>query len=235
MNLPTLITVARIALAPAIAWMALQPSSGMRAGAFALYLVVAVSDYWDGVLARKLGQVTSLGKLLDPLADKLFLFAMLAAMYVLQAPADDAPARAWFGGVTQRGAFPFEAPLDGDAARFPLPFWVIVVVLAREVVVTVFRQLAARKGVVIGASRLAKWKTGFQFTWMGAAFHWFFLRTFATADAWDLTTTGWFALSWFNLLVGAVALAGAVVLSAWSMVEYFTKHGRVLTGAPSAP
>ena len=55
-----------------------------RAAAFLLYVIAAVTDYWDGHLARTRGLVTDLGRLLDPLADKLLLIATLVPMYALQ-------------------------------------------------------------------------------------------------------------------------------------------------------
>jgi phosphatidylglycerophosphate synthase len=223
-NLPTLITVARIALAPVVAGLALVPSATVRFGAFVLYLVVAVSDYWDGHLARTRGEVSDLGKVLDPLADKLFLVCVLAAMYVLQAPASES--LAWQVAPGQAGAFPYRMPmLDRVALSVPLPLWIILVVLAREAVMTVFRSLMQKRGIVIGASRSAKWKTGFQFTWMGAAYFWFFLWTWAAADRWDTATTGWVLLSGFNAVVGVGAMAGAVVLTFWSLGEYFVRYG----------
>lgn len=220
MNLPTLITVARIVFAPVVAGLALVPSASVRFGAFVLYLVVAVSDYWDGHLARTRGEVSDLGKVLDPLADKLFLVCVLAAMYVLQAPTSET--WAWQVAPGQAGAFPYRLPVIGSV---PLPLWIIIVVLAREAVMTVFRSLMQRRGVVIGASRSAKWKTGFQFTWMGAAYFWFFVWTWAAADRWDTTTTGWAMLSGFNAVVGVGAMAGAVVLTFWSLGEYFLRYG----------
>lgn len=220
MNLPTLITIARIALAPVVAWLAIVPSAPVRFGAFLLYLVVAVSDYWDGYLARTRGEVSDLGKVLDPLADKLFLVCVLAAMYVLQAPSSES--WAWRVAPGQAGAFPFRMPSVGSV---PLPLWIILVVLAREAVMTVFRALMQRHGIVIGASRSAKWKTGFQFTWMGTAYFWFFLWTWAAAARWDTATAGWAVLSGFTAIVGTGAMVGAVVLTFWSLGEYFVRYG----------
>ena len=49
---------------------------------------------------------------------------------------------------------------------------------------TIFRQLAARRGVVIAAIGPAKWKTGFQWIWVGAAYFWFFAVTLAVRQRW---------------------------------------------------
>ena len=84
MNLPNAITVGRIALTPLIAWLPFTTSWSARLMAFTLFLIAAVTDYWDGHLARQRGLVTDLGRLLDPLADKLLLVATLIPMYWLQ-------------------------------------------------------------------------------------------------------------------------------------------------------
>ncbi|MFY7922146.1 MAG: CDP-alcohol phosphatidyltransferase family protein, partial [Gemmatimonas sp.] len=51
-NLPNAITMGRIALTPLIAWLPFTTSWSARLGAFVLFLVAAVTDYWDGHLAR---------------------------------------------------------------------------------------------------------------------------------------------------------------------------------------
>jgi cardiolipin synthase len=54
--------------------------TGREAAAFVLYTVGAWSDFFDGVIARRLNQVSVLGKLLDPLADRIFISALLIAL-----------------------------------------------------------------------------------------------------------------------------------------------------------
>src|SRR4051812_45935691 len=61
-----------------------MPSWSVRLLAFLLFVIVAVSDYYDGMLARTRNAITDLGKQLDPLADKLFLVATFVPMYMLQ-------------------------------------------------------------------------------------------------------------------------------------------------------
>ena len=82
MNLPNAITIGRILIAPLIAALPFIDSPFARIGAFVIYIVAAVSDYYDGMLARTRNLVTDLGSLLDPLADKLLLFATLIPMFV---------------------------------------------------------------------------------------------------------------------------------------------------------
>lgn len=77
-NLPNFLTLLRIIgvipLILFIRWNAFWPSLG----ALLLFLPLAATDYFDGRMARKWGQVTTLGKFIDPLADKLFLIFPLA-------------------------------------------------------------------------------------------------------------------------------------------------------------
>ncbi|HVE78985.1 MAG TPA: CDP-alcohol phosphatidyltransferase family protein, partial [Gemmatimonadaceae bacterium] len=180
MNLPNAITVARIAATPMIAWLPLVESWQARLAAFVLFVVAAVTDWVDGHLARTRQSETDLGRLLDPLADKLLLVATFVPMFILSAPRDDLFAGA-IDGAPSAFAFPFVTPVGTVA----LPWWVLAVVLGRELFMTIFRQAAARRGTVIAAIGPAKWKTGFQSTWVGAAFFWYFNQTAAAAAGWD--------------------------------------------------
>ena len=76
MNLPNTLTMARLVLAPVLGWLV---ASGEGVLAAALFAVVAVTDALDGWLARRLGQVSALGQLLDPLADKALVNATFLA------------------------------------------------------------------------------------------------------------------------------------------------------------
>lgn len=78
MNLPTWITVSRLAGVPLLLWwLSGEPTEGDRWWALAVFLLAAGTDWLDGYLARKLNQVTDLGKFLDPLVDKLLVLAPL--------------------------------------------------------------------------------------------------------------------------------------------------------------
>lgn len=74
LNVPNLLTILRIGLLPAIVS---RFRLGDMRGTLALYLLAMLTDVLDGTVARRLGQITAVGKLLDPLADKLSLLTML--------------------------------------------------------------------------------------------------------------------------------------------------------------
>jgi len=207
MNLPNALTVGRIAATPLIATLPLANSWALRLAAFILFVAAAVTDYIDGYLARSRKEETDLGRLLDPLADKLLLVATLIPMYLL------AP------------RLPFVTPLGPVG----LPLWVVVVVLGRELFMTFFRQAAARRGVVIAAIGPAKWKTALQLFWEGCAYCWFFATALATANAWD--GAPWRAFAMFNGTVGTLSMIIAVVLTIYSLAVYMRSFGSVFSTA----
>jgi CDP-diacylglycerol--glycerol-3-phosphate 3-phosphatidyltransferase len=223
-NLPNAVTACRIAVTPLIAWLPLTPSTSWRLAAFVLFVAAAVTDYIDGQLARSRKEETDLGRLLDPLADKLLLVATLIPMFILMRPGAHAveswPTR------SLSNVLPFRTPL-GDV---PLAWWILGVVLGRELVMTLFRQVAARRGIVIAAIGPAKWKTAFQSIWVGSAYFWFFAATIAAARGWD--TPLWNGFANFNGIVGVASMTGAIALTLYSLGLYFRSYSRVFTGAP---
>jgi CDP-diacylglycerol---glycerol-3-phosphate 3-phosphatidyltransferase len=220
MNLPNTITAGRILAAPFIAALPFIASPGARLIAFGLYVVAAVTDYYDGKLARTRNLITDLGRLLDPIADKLLLFATLIPMFVLMAPSNDPliPTRA---ESIDAGRLPFLTPWGPVG----LAWWVVAIVIGREVFMTIFRQAAARRGVVISAIGTAKWKTGFQSVWVGSAYFWFFAASLAIARNWQ--NSAWRAFAYFNGIVGTVTMVISVVLTIYSLILYLRRYARV--------
>jgi len=126
-NVPNLITVVRILLAPLFVWMLLADNgadAALRWWAGVLFILAIATDGVDGAIARGRGLVTELGKLLDPIADKILIGGALISLSIL-----------------------------GE-----LPWWVTVVILVREVGITVYRFVVISSGV-IAASRGGKLKT----------------------------------------------------------------------------
>ena len=237
MNLPNAITVARIAATPAIALLPFVDSWSLRLAAFVLYIVAAVTDYYDGMLARTRGQITDLGKQLDPLADKLLLVGTFVPMFLLTANGGDASLLSPHQEPFVPGVLGPTVRPDGEAAfpvHFPglppvgLPWWILAIVVGRELFMTLFRSAAARRGTVIAAIGPAKWKTGFQSTWVGAAYFWFFAATLAAEKAW--THGAWRAFAQFNGLVVVVTMVAAVALTVWTMWLYLRRYGWIFTG-----
>lgn len=207
MNFPNAITVARIAVCPVIFWLALSPSVAQRYAAFVFFVLAAFSDLWDGYVARKHGLITDLGKLLDPVADKLLLVSTFIPFYILAGGSDA-------GG---------QVPLWGG-----FPLWIIAVVFGRELFVTVFRGWATRRGVVIAAGKSGKYKTLTQNFFIGGLLLWYPLAQ-TGADA------GWSGRAWaywqsIHTVWIAVMLGLAVVLTVYSMIDYLWSYRALVRG-----
>jgi len=145
MNLANRITVARIFLVPVIMFFLLvnlnlpairiPEINGIiftitynQIIAVFIFSIAAITDSLDGYIARKHKLVSNLGKLLDPLADKLLVAAVLISLVEMD----------------------------------KLDALIVIIIISREFAVTGLRQVALLEGVVIPASNLGKWKTGFQ-------------------------------------------------------------------------
>jgi CDP-diacylglycerol---glycerol-3-phosphate 3-phosphatidyltransferase len=84
MNLPNLITFSRLLGLPFILYLLQEPTPEQRWICVVIFIIASGTDWLDGYLARKLNQVTDLGKFLDPLVDKLLVLAPLLALIDLQ-------------------------------------------------------------------------------------------------------------------------------------------------------
>lgn len=80
MTIPNILTFARVALIPLLLVLLFLDGDTMRWWALALYLTLAVTDYLDGYLARVLNQQSELGALIDPIADKILVAALIVAL-----------------------------------------------------------------------------------------------------------------------------------------------------------
>ncbi len=127
-NVPNVLTVLRIMLVPVLVVALLGNTPAGDVLAAVVFALASLTDFIDGYIARASGSVTTFGKLMDPLADKLLIVAALLAL----------------------------VSLDRLAA------WTAMVIIARELAVTVLRMGAAQAGVVVAASMFGKVKTALQ-------------------------------------------------------------------------
>lgn len=80
LNLPNLLTIGRIVATPVICWLLVLGGPVAIWIAFVLYVAAAVTDWLDGYLARRMQIVSGLGRMLDPIADKLLVGALLIVL-----------------------------------------------------------------------------------------------------------------------------------------------------------
>ena len=79
-NLPNILTYGRIAAVPVVAGLLLWGGHNARWAALAIYVVAAITDFFDGYLARRWKQQSSLGRMLDPIADKVLVAVVLLVL-----------------------------------------------------------------------------------------------------------------------------------------------------------
>jgi CDP-diacylglycerol--glycerol-3-phosphate 3-phosphatidyltransferase len=128
LNLPNVLTVLRIMLVPVVVVALLGNTPAGDVLAAVVFALASLTDFVDGRLARSRGSITTFGKLMDPLADKLLIIAALLSLVSLNR----------------------------------LEAWVAMVIITRELAVTMLRLGATQAGVVIGASMFGKVKTCMQ-------------------------------------------------------------------------
>ncbi len=135
-HVPNALTIGRIVVTPLCL---LGVASGTFTGRLlgtAGFVLAAISDYWDGRLARQYGVGSRVGRFLDPLADKVLV---LGAFCVL----------------------PFVDPLGPW-----MPWWSVGLIAARDLAVTLLRSWRERQGRPLQTSNAAKWKTAWQLTFL---------------------------------------------------------------------
>ena len=177
-----IVTIIRVVFVPV--WLAIAEAVPASDGSafswggllvFLLYVALSFTDKIDGYLARSRNEVTTFGKFLDPIADKLEVVVALA--------------------------FLLERGLCSP--------WVLMIVVAREFLVSGMRMVVAAQGVVIAASNLGKAKTATTMVAIGG------YLLCAALPAGSFTT----ALHTLSFIL----MVAAVILTAWSGIDYFVK------------
>ena len=128
-TLPNLLSLFRILIIPVLVYLLSfsDPRSALLAAG--LFLIASITDYFDGYLARRNQSVSDVGKILDPLADKLMVASALIMLAAMDRPNEPS-----------------------------VPAWLVVIILARESAVTVIRGIALAEGIVMHAESLGKYK-----------------------------------------------------------------------------
>ena len=199
-NLPNKITLVRIFMIPI--FVAVFFVGALGAWRFLIAAVVfalaAATDALDGHIARSRGLVTNLGKFLDPIADKVLVST---AMMLLLA------AKTEIFGV-------FAGMTDGIYIASAV---CICIIMARELIISAFRQIAATSGLVMAADKLGK---------INAVFKDISIVAFLVGAAFAANAFG-VAVLWIALGLFVVA----TVLTVWSGIAYVVNNSQVLKDA----
>ena len=126
---PNLLSLSRILIIPVLVYLLTFPDRRSSLLAAALFLLASMTDYFDGYLARRNKSVSDVGKILDPLADKLMVGSVLIMLAAMDRPHEPS-----------------------------VPAWLVVIIFARETAVTVIRGIALTEGIVMHAEALGKYK-----------------------------------------------------------------------------
>ncbi len=190
MNLPNRLTMIRIIIIPLIVALYLLIDvigTGLTLILIGvLFILASLTDYLDGKIARKRNIVTTFGKFVDPLADKLLVVSTLMILCDF-----------------------YVKNTDGSLYMF-MPFWIVLIVIARELIVTSIRLVAVGEGIILHASKWGKYKTAFT---MLTLVYYFFIMPY------DLPVIN---------IVGVVFLGISVILTIGSGVDYFMKNKEII-------
>ncbi|MDP2911593.1 MAG: CDP-diacylglycerol--glycerol-3-phosphate 3-phosphatidyltransferase [Candidatus Omnitrophota bacterium] len=125
MNLANKLTISRIVLAGIFILFLFIKGPGAKFMALALFMAACITDYYDGYIARKTNSITSFGKLMDPIADKILVLGAFLAFVQMNV----------------------------------IPAWMVIIIIAREFVITGIRMLALSQKKVLAAESGGKHKT----------------------------------------------------------------------------
>lgn len=128
MNLPNLLTLARMVLSLLLVFLLLQPGPAAKIAALAVFTAAALTDWWDGRIARSRGLISPFGVLMDPIADKVLVLCAFGAFVRLRV----------------------------------VPGWMVLLIVARELLITGLRMVALAKGKALPAEAAGKIKAAFQ-------------------------------------------------------------------------
>jgi CDP-diacylglycerol---glycerol-3-phosphate 3-phosphatidyltransferase len=177
LNVPNQLTLARILLSVVLFGFLVW---GFYTVSFVLFVITAGTDWIDGYWARKYGQITKLGRVLDPFADKLFIcgtFILLAAV----------------------------PPLASGVAPSGVVAWMAVVIVGRELLVTALRTFVEQEGGDFSAKSAGKWKMLLQCIAAGwSLVHLTYVDQ--AAGAWKTAPPAWMSQGLVIVVWAAVAL-----------------------------
>lgn len=190
MLLPNQLTVLRIILTPIFFWLFISDSILNKQISLLIYFIAAITDWYDGWLARKFNYITNWGKFLDPLADKILVTA------------------AFF-------AFVYIGALD---------IWLVIIMAVRDFFVTGLRAYAEFRGMGMATSKLAKWKTFIQ---MSFIYYLLLIFTLKTVDSIYVGREEYFRVLMNQDFIDWTMIA-TTLITVYTGIQYFFVNRRIL-------
>ncbi len=198
-HLPNVLTIGRIAIVPVFLVLLFTGTLVGQLVATVLFITAAISDYWDGRLARQYGTDSRLGRFLDPLADKVLVLGAFFAFLFL--------------------------PPDGEGNQLAASWWGwgVGLIALRDLAVTALRAWSERQGRSIQTRYAAKLKTTVQLTFLIAVLVFLTASKLTPLSGW-LGDLGALAAVALYGPATSVLLLVTVVLTLWTGVLYFTSR-----------
>ncbi|UCD38271.1 MAG: CDP-diacylglycerol--glycerol-3-phosphate 3-phosphatidyltransferase [Fidelibacterota bacterium] len=180
-HLPNLLTIVRILLTPLFIYVLFWGGENGYPWALAIFITAGITDIIDGYLARKLKVETRIGKMLDPMADKILVLSALISFVTMDL----------------------------------IYLWMVVVIILRDVLITVVRFVLEKRRMPMATSRLAKGKTAVQVTIIIFILSYLSLRSYQVGLITDLIE---------NLHIILVFMYITVLFTVYTGIDYFVAN-----------
>lgn len=182
----------RIILSPVFFLMIISEDPLLRQLSIVVFFIAAITDWYDGEIARRSNTVTNIGKFLDPLADKFLTSAAFIAFAVLDL----------------------------------VPWWMVIVIVFRDLLITVLRSIAESRGIHIVTSKAAQTKTFIQM----AVLYYLLLLVVGQDVQWITALAGDLIAMLLHPTVTYVLMLAVTVLTLYTGVQYLVENRRFVAG-----
>lgn len=190
MVLPNQLTVLRIILTPIFLYFFLSDDPVMIQISSVIFVIAAITDWYDGWLARKFNYITDWGKFLDPLADKILTLTAFYGFVVIDV----------------------------------IPFWMVIIIIIRDMGITLLRIFAEIKKKSFATSRAAQWKTFIQMFFLYYLLIIYTLRTIEPVYNWN----PWLFDLLFNKEMIYYIMLVITIFTLYTGIQYLVKNRKMI-------
>ncbi len=190
MVLPNQLTVLRIILTPIFLYFFLADDPVMIQISSVIFVIAAITDWYDGWLARKFNYITDWGKFLDPLADKILTLTAFYGFVVIDV----------------------------------IPFWMVIIIIIRDMGITLLRIFAEIKKKSFATSRAAQWKTFIQMFFLYYLLIIYTLRTIEPVYNWN----PWLFDFLFNKEMIYYIMLVITIFTLYTGIQYLVKNRKMI-------
>ncbi|MBZ0183725.1 MAG: CDP-diacylglycerol--glycerol-3-phosphate 3-phosphatidyltransferase [Melioribacteraceae bacterium] len=190
MVLPNQLTVLRIILTPIFLYFFLSDDPVMIQISSVIFVIAAITDWYDGWLARKFNYITDWGKFLDPLADKILTLTAFYGFVVIDV----------------------------------IPFWMVIIIIIRDMGITLLRIFAEIKKKSFATSRSAQWKTFIQMFFLYYLLIIYTLRTIEPVYNWN----PWLFDLLFNQEIIYYIMLVITIFTLYTGIQYLVKNRKMI-------